>query len=65
MPKKETEEGELIDQRVPFTTTVSQLEEIDQWRREQVVLISRAEAIRHLIEVGLQHSRRGERRTKR
>lgn len=50
-------ESEKVDQRVPFVTRKSQLEAVDQWRTEQRPIPSRNEAIRRLIDLGLEVAR--------
>jgi len=42
---------------MPFETSKSQLEEIDQWRTEQRPIPSRNEAIRRLIAMALEAAR--------
>ncbi|WP_200340639.1 ribbon-helix-helix protein, CopG family [Rhodovibrio sodomensis] len=41
------------DQRIPIHMTTEEVERLDEWRRQQPDLPSRAEAIRRLIERGL------------
>jgi hypothetical protein len=50
-------ESEKVDQRVPFVTRKSQLDAIDQWRTEQRPIPSRNEAIRQLVDAGLEAAR--------
>jgi hypothetical protein len=45
--------NEPMDQRIPFATTRSQLQSIDEWRRKQPDLPSRSEAIRRVINLAL------------
>lgn len=47
-------EREKVDQRVTFVTRRSQLDAVDAWRRRQPRLVSRNEAIRVLLERGLE-----------
>lgn len=44
---------EKKDQRIPIMMTASEVGRVDEWRRNQPDLPSRAEAIRRLIEIGL------------
>jgi metal-responsive CopG/Arc/MetJ family transcriptional regulator len=41
------------DQRIPVHMTKNEVEQLDEWRRQQPDLPSRAEAIRRLIFRGL------------
>jgi metal-responsive CopG/Arc/MetJ family transcriptional regulator len=41
------------DQRIPVMMSPAEVERIDMWRREQKDLPSRSEAIRRLVEKGL------------
>jgi hypothetical protein len=50
-------ESEKVDQRVPFVTRKSQLDAIDGWRTERRPIPSRNEAIRQLIDIGLDAAR--------
>jgi len=45
---------ELLTERVQIVTSPSQVKAIDEWRRQQEKLPSRSEAIRELIDRGLQ-----------
>lgn len=47
-------ERERVDQRVSFITRRSQLEAVDQWRTKQRPIPSRNEALRQLIDRGLE-----------
>ena len=47
-------ENELLDQRLQLVISKSQISAIDNWRRDQEDIPSRSEAIRILIEAGLQ-----------
>jgi len=55
-------EREKVDRRVPFETSESQLEAIDQWRGGQRPIPSRNEAIRRLVDIGLGKARAPRRR---
>ena len=46
-------QSEPRDQRVPIMLTASELRNLDEWRRQELDLPSRSEAIRRLIEAGL------------
>lgn len=46
--------AEKVDQRVPFVTRKSQLDAIDEWRTKRRPIPSRNEAIRHLVDRGLE-----------
>jgi hypothetical protein len=48
-----SETGEKHSTRVHLMMTASELRSVDEWRRQQPDLPSRAEAIRRLIELGL------------
>jgi hypothetical protein len=50
-------ESEKVDQRIPFVTRKSQLDAIDEWRTTQRPIPSRNQAIRHLIDRGLEAER--------
>jgi hypothetical protein len=43
-----------VDQRVSFETRQEQLDAIEEWRRHQTPIPSRNEAIRTLIDLGLE-----------
>jgi len=45
--------AEPLDQRIQLVISRGQVREIDEWRRQQPDLPSRSEAIRRLIEAGL------------
>jgi hypothetical protein len=45
--------AEPLDQRIQLVISKGQVREIDEWRRRQPDLPSRSEAIRRLIEAGL------------
>jgi metal-responsive CopG/Arc/MetJ family transcriptional regulator len=45
--------AEPLDQRIQLVISKGQVREIDEWRRQQPDLPSRSEAIRRLIEAGL------------
>jgi len=47
-------EREKVDQRVLFTTRKSQLDAIEQWRGRQRPIPSRNEAIRRILDRGLE-----------
>ncbi len=42
-----------ITRRIPFVTDDEQIRRVDEWRRQQPDLPTRAEAIRRLIDLGL------------
>ena len=44
---------ELKDLRIPVMMAASEVAAIDDWRRKQPELLSRSEAIRQLVELGL------------
>jgi len=49
---------ERKDQRIPIMMASSEVARIDQWRAKQPGIPSRAEAIRRLVELGLEVSKR-------
>jgi metal-responsive CopG/Arc/MetJ family transcriptional regulator len=49
--------AEPLDQRLQLVISKGQVREIDEWRRLQPDLPSRSEAIRRLIEAGLEAQR--------
>jgi metal-responsive CopG/Arc/MetJ family transcriptional regulator len=51
--------AEPLDQRVQLVISRGQVREIDEWRRRQPDLPSRSEAIRRLIEAGLNAASNG------
>lgn len=46
---------EKKDQRIPIMMSLSEVEQVDQWRAKQPGLPSRAEAIRRLVQTALNH----------
>jgi hypothetical protein len=55
------ERSEKVDQRLTLVTRRSQLDAIDAWRVEQRPIPSRNEAIRQLIDLGLEAVRQAKR----
>jgi metal-responsive CopG/Arc/MetJ family transcriptional regulator len=51
--------AEPLDQRIQLVISKGQVREIDEWRRRQPDLPSRSEAIRRLIETGLNSVKNG------
>ena len=49
--------SEKKDQRIPVMMSIDDGSIIDEWRRKQVDLPTRSEAIRRLVEIGLQKSK--------
>lgn len=45
--------GDKKDQRIPIMMSTSEVERIDNWRGKQAGVPSRSEAIRRLVELGL------------
>jgi hypothetical protein len=45
--------AEPLDQRIQLVVSKGQVRKIDEWRRQQPDLPSRSEAIRRLIDAGL------------
>jgi hypothetical protein len=53
MPLENVMADELKEMRVPVMMSVADVSAIDEWRRRQLDLPSRSEAIRRLVELGL------------
>ena len=51
-------DSEPKDQRVPVMMSVSEVKALDAWRRSREDLPSRGEAIRRLIELGLEAAKK-------